>query len=365
MSKGAEEDTVMIVKRAPSRVTLSAVAADAGVTMSTASTILSENPAYLPKFSPATIRRVRKSADRLGYQANLFASGLSAKGASLFFALVLRDTRHSPASEKYMWSFDADLMGGIIDVAVQRGLYPVVAMSRSEASESETRNLGRVINGGVFGAIVRTPTPALEKLLRQKVRAGWPITVVFPQSISAWTSNAVDTDNVELGVHAGRMLAKQSRRNWLVIRDAEDSEPQNARILGFQTVARESGAKVNVVLCPEAMSSHRAAVAIAAGLDRYRPDGAFAMSAQNSLAFLRACRKTGREPGKDILHVGCDCSVIAPVIHPRITSLEVSWRDVGVAAIEKLLEMRDTGGPRFSNVLLKHKVLPGDTCPAD
>jgi LacI family transcriptional regulator len=355
----------MAVKRAPSRVTLSAVAADAGVTMSTASTILSENPAYLPKFSPATIRRVRKSADKLGYQANLFASGLSARGASRFFALVLRDTRYSPASEKYLWSFDADLLGGIIEVAVQRGLYPVVAMNRPEAGESEMRSLGSVINGGVFGAIVRTPTPALERLLRQKVRAGWPTTLVFPQSISAWSSNAVDTDNVELGIHAGRMLAKQRRRRWLVIRDAKDSEPQNSRILGFRTVARESGAKVNVVLCPEAMSPRRAAMAVTAGLDRYRPDGAFAMSAQNSLAFLRACRKTGREPGKETLHLGCDCSVIAEVIHPRITSLEVSWRDVGAAAMEKLMEMRDTGRPRFPNLLLKHKVFPGDTCPVD
>ena len=355
----------MAVKRVPSRVTLSAVAADAGVTMSTASTILSENPAYLPKFSPATIRRVRKSAGKLGYQANLFASGLSAKGASLFFALVLRDTRYSPASEKHLWSFDADLLGGIIDVAEQRGLYPVVAMTRPEASESETRNLGRVLNGGVFGAIVRTPTPALERSLRQKVRAGWPTTIVFPQSISAWSSNVVDTDNVELGMHAGRMLAKQRRRRWLVIRDAKDSEPQNNRILVFRTVARESGAKLNVVLCPKGMRPHRAAMAVAAGLDRYRPDGAFAMSAQNSLAFLRACRKTGREPGKDVLHLGCDCSVIAGVIVPRITSLEVSWRDIGVAAMEKLMEMRDSGKPRFPNLLLKHKVLPGDTCPVD
>ncbi len=355
----------MAVKRIPSRVTLSAVAADAGVTSSTASAILSENPAYLPKFSPATIRRVRKSAEKLGYRANLFASGLSAKGASLFFALVLRDTRYSPASKTYLWSFDADLLGGILDVAVQRGFYPVVAMTKSEASESETRNLDCVINGGVFGAIVRTPTLELERSLRQRVRAGWPTTLVFPQSISAWSSNVVDTDNVELGMSAGRMLAKQRRRRWLVIRDDKDREPHTSRILGFRTVARERGAKLNVVSCPEAMSPHRAAMAVAAGLDRYRPDGAFAMSAQNSLAFLRACRKTGREPGKDILHVGCDCSVMAEVIVPRITSLEVSWRDIGVAAMEKLMEMRDTGKPRFPNLLLKHKVFPGDTCPVD
>ena len=355
----------MATKGPTSKITLSAVAAHAGVALSTASVVLSEHSEYVRNFSPATIQRVRRSAEKLGYRANLFASGLSAKGASLFFVVALRDIRHSLGTEKYLWSFDGDLLGGVIDVATRAGVYPIIAMTRPDASEPEARNLDRVINGGVFGAIVRTPCPALEKSLRHRIAEGQPAVVIFPESLSAWSSNAVDIDNVELGKHAGRLLARRGCRRWLIVRDQEDCEPHGGRFSGFRAVAREAGAEIHTVCSPEAMEARQAAALVGEALNRHRPDGAFAVSFRSSDAFLRACRKVGCKAGKDVLLVGCDCSMIPEAIVPRITSLEASWRDIGVAAMETLLRMRDTGKAQVPNVLVRHQVVSGETCPTD
>ncbi len=355
----------MVAKGPTPKITLSAVAAHAGVALSTASVVLSENSEYFRNFSPATIQRVRRSAQKLGYRANLFASGLSAKGSPLFFVVALRDIRHSLTTEKYLWSFDGDLLGGVIDVSTRAGVYPIIAMTRPDATELEARNLDRVINGGVFGSIVRAPCPVLEKSLRQRIRDNQPAVVIFPQSLSAWPSNAVDIDNVELGRHAGRLLARQGCRRWLIIRDQEDCEPHAGRISGFRAVAREAGAELNTVCSPEAMEARQAAAVIGAAFTRHRPEGVFAVSFRNSDAFLRACRKAGCKAGRDVLLVGCDCSMIPEAIVPRITSLEASWRDIGVAAMETLLRMRDTGQARVPNVLVNHQVFGGATCPTD
>jgi len=70
-------------------VTLAKVAENAGVSITTVSVVLSGHEGNLKQFHPDTIAKVRQTAERLGYCANLFASGLPSN-APPFFAMVIR-----------------------------------------------------------------------------------------------------------------------------------------------------------------------------------------------------------------------------------------------------------------------------------
>ena len=61
------------VRTVAPRVTLAHVADRAGVSTATASLILSRREEYIRQFRTDTVEKVRRSAKRLGYRANLFA----------------------------------------------------------------------------------------------------------------------------------------------------------------------------------------------------------------------------------------------------------------------------------------------------
>ena len=344
------------------RITLSAVAEHAGFALSTASVILSKNSPYFRNFSEETVLKVRKSAAKLGYRANLFASGLPTRGSTIFFAVALHDLHDPLTPHRFRWGFDGDLLGGATATAMEVGACPIVTLAKPNQAEWEIDMVDRVIGGGVFGAIVRTPSKLLEKRLRDCLRDGCPIVVVFPDVLSQWKTNAVDVDNRAMGYRAGGLLAANGRRHWLVIVDPHDHGPHAQRLAGCRAAAGEVRAKDDVLHCEAALDVQEARHRIQPRLVKAGPDGVFALTSRTAEGSLHACREIGIVPGSDVSLVGCDCSMWDVPLLPRITSLEASWRRAGQVAMQQLLAMRDAGTSRCPRMLLEPMVVAGDTC---
>lgn len=171
-------------KTPPGRVRLTDVAARAKVSTATVSLILSERERYLKQFHPDTVRRVRQTAQSLGYCSNLFASGLPTNSLP-FFAFVVRDAATASEHQRVL---EGELIGGAAQAAAVAGLYPVLT-AVSDCQDLSTAL--RIIDGGVMGAVVQSPDPPLEKLLRARIRQGKRIVILFPRRPSAWHTNAI------------------------------------------------------------------------------------------------------------------------------------------------------------------------------
>lgn len=345
------------------RVTVANVAQKAGVSTTTVSLILSEREDYLRQFHPDTIKRVRATARRMGYHSNLFASGLPTK-ASSFFALIVREESTEEISSWHQWSFEGDLLAGIIKAAGSARVYPIVATAESKLNRDTIRPLERVIAGGVFGAIVRTPHSLLERYLQSRLKQGQPIVVIFPQHLGRWRTNAIDVDNVAIGQMAGEMLAAQGRRNWAAVTYKQAREPHALRIQGFRKIAEEKGVPVEVLQLPLGVTDLEARDYLAPRLHRLRCDGIFSLDSVSSVGMLLACMHIGLRPLEDFHQVGCDCSMWQSPPLPRITSVDISWKDVGVRALHQLNEAYQSGNPIFDSVLLAPRVIAAETCPA-
>lgn len=345
------------------RVTLAHVAARAGVSTTTVSLILSGREEYIRQFHPTTINKVRMHASRLGYRTNLFASGLQTK-ASMFFAVVLRDIGNFETSTWYHWAFEGDLLAGVLQAAAERGVYPIVAHARAHGGEASMRPLESIIAGGVFGAIVRTPMPPLDRYLRQRLRNGQPVVAVFPPRVSQWPTNAIEVDNMAMGQMAGQMLARQGRRKWALIWFGRRTiECHLRRSAGFREAAEQAGARVEMLVLPQGIDHLNASRFLAPKIKRLKVDGLFAVDAVASVGTFHACLQLGWKEGVEYNLVGCDCGMWQSANLPGITSLGVSWREIGAAALDKLCEVAGKGECRFDTVWIPPRVTPAATCP--
>jgi len=351
----------MKARRNGSSVTLADVAERAGVSVTTVSVILGARRNQVEQFHPDTIEKVLRAADRLGYRRNLFASGLPGK-ESPFFAVVIRDIGKAGVTAWHHWAFEGDLLTGAIQVAADANMYPVVAAADPLMDETELRPIERLIAGGVFGTIVRSPSSLLEECLSAQMKRGQRIAIVFPDSPSKWISNAITVDNAAIGRIAGTLLARQGRRRWAVVhyRDRPPRESHWVRRQAFTDLARRNGVAVRVVGLPrepEAFTEEDLAQ-----LRDDNLDGIFAVDSVLSVDALLACLRIGRKPPEDVSLVGCNCSRWPSAGLPRISSVEVSWKAAGVAAMKALLRMADKRQSHFPTVLMKPRVVPGETC---
>jgi len=331
------------------------------VSVTTASLILSGRPESLSQFQPQTVERVRRRAKELGYRANLFASSLLAERSS-FFALVIRGGHSEDLRGWQYGAHESELLYGVTETAPP-DTYPVVAMSGPRVTDAKVHSIERIMAGGVFGTIVRTPDLPLEKCLRERIERGHPTVVVFPDELADWPQNAVDVDNFAVGVVAGKLLAARGANRWLVLRDEEFHAGQQLRQEGSRSVARQRHARFDVLELAVGCASPDLENLVAARIRDGRPDAIFAMTLRGAAATIAACREVGVVLGSDIGLVGCDCAFRFQAPDPPITSVDVSWFDAGVEAMRRLINITEGGESRFETVLLPPRIIEGQTCP--
>jgi len=343
------------------RVTLARVARESNVSVTTASLILSGRPECLAQFQQQTIDRVRHHAKELGYCANLFASSLLAERSS-FFALVIQGGHTEDLRGWQYGAYESELLYGVTEHAPP-DTYPVVATSGPKISEARVHSIERIMAGGVFGTIVRTPEPLLEKSLRERIKRGYPTVVVFPDQLDDWPENAIDVDNFAVGQVAGKLLAARGCKRWLVLRDAEYHAGQRLRQEGNRDVAQRQGASWDVLELPVGSESPELDRMVATRMREDRPDGMFAMTLRAAAATVAACRELGIVMGSDLALVGCDVAYRFQAPDPSITSVDVSWFEAGGEAMRRLVKMTESGESRFKTVLLPPRIIEGQTCP--
>ena len=293
------------------RVTLSEVADDAEVSTTTASVILSGREAGLSQFAPETVQRVRRSAERLGYSANLFASGLPSGGSPFFAMLIHNIGIEQEAGDWYMWGFEGDLLAGVIRTAAEAGAYPIVIRAGHDTNGTASQPVERIIAGGVSGVIARTPGVTIEKTLAARLRQGQPVVIVFPDCLDNWPTNAIDVDNQAAGRTAADLLARQGRKQWALIVPESALESQRLRQRGFTAAAAEHGASVSVIEVPAAECANKEAARgyLSARLRGQPFDGIFGAESVVSIGVLLAALGVGLRVGTDFNLVGCDCPV--------------------------------------------------------
>ena len=286
------------MRREAGRSTLTGIAAQAGVSVSTVSKVLNGRT----DVAPGTRDRITKLLRGHGYQ---LVPGLRFGVADLMIGSL-----HGPWAE--------ELIRGAVDAAREAGHSIVVTTVSTSAEFSDW--LERAARRGTDGllSVLYQPTPAE----RQRLAAAHiPLIVVDPPTEPTSDIRSVGTTNWQGGLIATRHLAELGHRRIGAIGGPERVWSANARLDGYRTALMRSGLPVDedlVVRGEFGVGDGRDLARLL--LDRADPPTAI-VTANDNQAFgaLQALGERGlRVPG-DVSLVGFDDAVAAWATPPLTT----------------------------------------------
>jgi LacI family transcriptional regulator len=311
------------------RVTLRDVAVRAGVSITTASFVLSGR--HDMRISAATEERVFQAARMLDYRRRLVpetALPIGAPAIGLISDVV--------ASE----SFAGEMLRGSIAAATDRG--HVVLMADSEGVDDlEASAIRALLSRGVdrfiyatMGTIVYSVPEALRDqrvVLMNNVDPTLPVPAVIPDDNGA--GRAAATALLEHGHTTGI---------WLVGAVRPEAVAARRRLAGIRGALKKAGHRLaGHVRCgwwPDETRIALAGVLGAASPDgERRPTGMIAMNDRAAMGVYQAAAAAGLRIPQDLSVVSFDNSDVSRWLHPALSSVDLPYFDLGRRAVELLL----------------------------
>lgn len=313
------------------RPTLATVAALAGVHTSTASRALSSSLASGVRIgSVATVERIRKVADDVGFARNLYAAGLRTQRTALAGVLVPRLTDLVLAT----------IYEGIDEESRRRGFQTFVANTRDEPDERRLKLdmlLARRVDGIVLGDARVTEDPLIETLRERNV----PFVLVSRRSQDA---PSVTCDDYEGGRIAARHLLDLGHRDVAVIAGVPFASTALDRLEGFADFYREAGHSLDPQLVVrstfDVLGGRRACDEILS-LRGVAPTGIFAVNDFAAIGALGSLRAAGKTPGRDVAVIGYNDVSLASELPLPLSSVRSPLHEMGVEAMRLLLHGLD------------------------
>lgn len=313
-------------------MTLSDVAAVAGVSLSTASKALNGSG----RIAPETRARIVEAANRLDFQPNALAQSF-ALGRSRTVA-ILSDRAESTfagpviiAACTYLGSHEQAVL-----------LYDA-RMGRSDMAESIRKLLARRIDGVlVIGEGISHRT--------RSVTAEFTVPVAYAFTLSDDPSDAMFLpDNLQIGRLAGEHLIAQGRRRIAHITAASDDIAARLRHEGLNQALTDAGlAQVGVTLHGDWVEEWGREATQRMLEQGWEFDAVFCGNDHIARGVEEELAKAGRRVPDDVALIGVDnwegLIVDHGTAHRRLTTIDVGLAEMGVAAAEHILSGKDSPG---------------------
>ncbi|PWD50828.1 LacI family transcriptional regulator [Serinibacter arcticus] len=316
------------------RATLTQVAQRAGVSIASASRALNGLVA-----SPATVEKVRRAADDLGYVPDASARALKmGSTGQLTFAV---DDIGNPVY--------VEMMTGVQEVVAAGGYRLQVTSTGATSGPHSVLDLIRNLRRGYADGLILSPLRVTPELLAELAATPVPVVVIgrLPQHAGVDT---VMTDSA-LGVAlAVEHLHAQGRRRIAFLNGPGDTTPGAARRRGFDEavaahpdVVASTHEAVDFTMSAGREAAHRlldptgrsttAELAASPGT----PDAVVAANDLLAIGALHAAHDLGLDVPGRLAVTGVDDTSLTEIVHPSLTSVSLASRRRGQLAAELLM----------------------------
>lgn len=316
-------------------VSMSDVAAEAGVSLKTVSRVVNEPE----KVRPETRERVEEAMDRMGFRANYAGRSLKTGRYQTVGLAMLH------LSGGNMAVFD-----GIASEAAERG-YAVTLVKAREGeeltlSEAARRMLPLPVDGMIFNL-----NRMVEDFQAYRSPAGLPTVIISPVEHPACTT--VSDDQEGCTRMATEHLLERGHRRVAYIGGPEWSMAAQARLAGWRAALEARGLE-----SPEPLEGDWTADSgYEAGARLAGDAGCTAVMCANdcmALGAMEALRDAGRRVPEDVSIIGVDDSLEGTVPHVELTSVRFRHRELGARAFDEVLCGVEEPGRR------ERVLIPGD-----
>lgn len=317
-------------------VTIRDIARLAGVSVSTVSRSLNDNP----RISEATRERIKKIACELDFEFDASARSLSTRRSGTV-AFVVPAFLDQFANTLYLNLLIYDIRENL----AARGLDCIVTEATTPDGQSNVRRL--VLQRKVDGIILllESNRPDDWSLIKKR---GIPVIHVhyMPTYFDTERLDYFFTDNVEGGRIATDALLDSGCKNLACIMDVCRNPEMQDREKGFLEALRARGLSADsrfLLSVENSFAGAYAAVRESIALLR-KVDGIFVATDIMALATLRALADEGIRVPQDFKVVGYDDIEICTYIRPTLSSVHQPHEEISRLACDRLVRLLDGAG---------------------
>jgi len=309
--------------------TLKRVAENAGVSVSVASRALN-GQAKTYRISAATEKRVRESAEVLGFRPSQTARSLRTKKTGLV-GVVVPDLANP---------FFASISRAIA-LAVEADDYSVIVADSREQTEHEIRLL-RQLEDRQVETLVVCPVGTLFKHLQSIRQRGTPI-VLVDRTFPDCDLPQVTSEHRVGTIKATQLFTKFGHRVIGVLQGLPGTFPNDQRLLGHAEVLREFGITPDATLIAGNNFTEASGYHATMNLLSQRTDitGLLALSTPNAMGALRAAKELGRRIPDDLSIVAFDDFPFADLMEVPLTTVCQNVDRIGELAAQLVLKALD------------------------
>ena len=311
------------------RATLRDVAAAAGVSVFTASKVLSGQSTDA-RISPATVEQVRIVALELGYVPNQTARSLRAKRTGQVGIVLSFLDAQSPS---LLLSLDGAFLAGLSIAARECQLPAVVIYPQTDSTDLP--NPALYLDGRIDGLLIRCDTAQEARLLSLIDPARLPLVAVWWQKVPDGVG-FVDADHQGGAYRAVRHLLDLGHRRIAFLGPHEQEAPPHylSRFAGYQEALRDAG-----ITAHPSWYLHDVQQAVPLVRAPEPITAMFAVTDLHAAELAGAFATSGIQIPGDVSLVGFDDMVGADLIAGGLTTVRQPILEMAIQAVRNLLAL--------------------------
>lgn len=328
-------------------VTMTMVARDAGVSVSTVSHVINGTRPV----NPDTRRQVLASMERLGFRHRPVTGSLAA-GSTLTIGLALSASVNPALRE---------LVDGVEAEASRRGVQMILADTHDDA-EHEAKVVARLLAHHVHGLLVVPSVDWQDGALRLIRERSVPLVVI--DRLQDIRADQVGVENEAAAISLVDHLLQRGHTRVAYVGGPHGQATFRERRSGYQEAHRRRGLAVDPDLVIEDSVSEdaarRAVAALLAGPQP--PTGLFTAGYAATLGALRAARSAGIAVPGDLAMVCFDEVPWSGIVDPTMTALAQPWFAIGARAVQMLIRRMNTPDAPVQSLRLAGEVVHRRSC---
>jgi LacI family transcriptional regulator len=309
------------------RPSLEAIAEKAGVSTATVSRALNDRAGV----NPETRERILLIARELGYMSNATAKGLATSRTYTLGLIIYERPPQQPISD-----FPDETMQGIDQEARKHGYHVITTFVNNDMMQ-DALHMPLLSEQRVDGLILEGPALKASFII-QLYSSNIPI-VLVDNLLNETRIDAIVCDNVggTYGI-TRHLIDVHGLRNLVFVSGPADWFSNRERRQGYTQALDEIGQAPRVVYM-EDTTVQLGYAAMPEILERF-PDlqGIVAVNDATAFGLIRACKECGIQVPGDMAVVGFDDVGWAPLHDPPLTTVRISWREIGIQAARHLID---------------------------
>lgn len=331
-------------------LTLEDIAKQAGVSRSTASRVVNDDP----NVSDSVRKRVQHVILSTGYHPHAAARSLASQ-RSRMIGLVLPRTVSSFFTDPYF----PRLTQGVAQACNQHNL--TLGLFILATKDDEERIFPLVSRHGLLDGIIVQTAQKEDKLINRLISSDFPVIVAGRPFRDSGVSY-IDVDNIQASHQAVRHLIHKGYKRIGTITGLMNATVGIDRLEGYARAIREQGWELDKTLIITGDFTEQSGYDGMKKLLPARPEAVFAASDTMAIGAIRAVREAGLQIPGDIAFIGFDDLPVASLSDVKLTTVRQPISQFGAQAVVTLIDLIENGIKPSRRVIMDTELIIRESC---